>query len=49
MDFYIRFTLGGFTVSNSTFQGMWEELEKCLQLDAHETSIFCLKKIKRSM
>ena len=32
--------LGGFTVSNLTFQDMWEVLEKCLQLEAHETSSF---------
>ena len=49
MNWCNSFTLGGFTVSNLTFQDMWEVLEKCLQFEAHETSIFCLKKIKRSM
>jgi len=43
MDWSNRFTLGGFTVSNLTFQDMWEVLEKCLQVDAHETSIFLFK------
>ena len=49
MDWGNLFTLGGFTVSNLTFQDMWEVLEKCLQLEAHETSSFCLGKIKRSL
>ena len=46
MDWSNRFTLGEFTVSNFTFQDMWVVLEKCLQLEAHETSSFCLKKLK---
>ena len=49
MDWSNRFTYEGFVVSYSSFQSIQELLEKCLQLEAHETSSFCLGKIKRSM
>ena len=40
MNWCNSFTLGGFTVSNLTFQDMWEVLEKCPQHEAHETPSF---------
>ena len=49
MDWCNSFNLEEFTVSNLTFWGMLEVLEKCSQQEAHEISSLCLKKIKRSM
>ena len=41
-----RFPLSGSSVSYSTNPCIQEVLKKCPQLEAYETSSFCLKKLK---